>query len=154
VDDLREIVALVEKGGGFRSMNDALPEGWALASLAELTANPKHDIVSGPFGSNLKSEEYVAEGVPIIRLQNVDGNRFLEKKHAFHHAKEGARVISAHFPSRRHRNHEAWRSVGQSLHRSEIVASRRRRYGRCSRSLGRKPLLQTLTPCLQSTRRQ
>ena len=72
-----------------------LPQGWAMASLAELTANPKHDVISGPFGSNLKAEEYVTNGVPIIRLQNVDRNRFLEKNMRFIRAQK-ARELGAH----------------------------------------------------------
>src|SRR5206468_9441854 len=76
-------------------MSDKLPQGWAVASLAQLTINPKQDIVSGPFGSNLKSEEYVAQGVPIIRLQNVDRSGFLEKNMRFI-APEKARELSAH----------------------------------------------------------
>lgn len=64
-------------------MSDELPQGWASAPLAQLTENPKQDIISGPFGSNLKSDEYVNEGVPIIRLQNVDRNKFLEKNMRF-----------------------------------------------------------------------
>lgn len=76
-------------------MNDELPQGWAVASLAQLTTNPKQDIVSGPFGSNLKSNEYVSEGVPIIRVQNVDRNRFLEKNMRFI-TRQKARELSAH----------------------------------------------------------
>ncbi len=56
-----------------------LPQGWATAHLEELTENPKQDIVDGPFGSNLKASEYVDVGIPIVRLQNIDRNRFLEK---------------------------------------------------------------------------
>ena len=76
-------------------MNGDLPQGWALATLSNLTSNPKQDIISGPFGSNLKSEEYVSEGVPIIRLQNVDSGRFLEKNMRFITAQK-ARELSAH----------------------------------------------------------
>jgi type I restriction enzyme S subunit len=76
-------------------VSDELPQGWAVASLAQLTSAPKQDIVSGPFGSNLKSEEYVSHGVPIIRLQNVDRNRFLEKNMRFI-TKQKAEELSAH----------------------------------------------------------
>ncbi|TVT47923.1 MAG: hypothetical protein FHK82_17900, partial [Sedimenticola thiotaurini] len=56
-----------------------LPEGWQMAELAELAINPKDDIVDGPFGSNLKASEYTETGVPIIRLQNIKRNYFLDK---------------------------------------------------------------------------
>jgi type I restriction enzyme S subunit len=64
-------------------MRDELPSGWLVAALEELTEVPKQDIVDGPFGSNLKASSYVAAGVPIIRLQNIDRNRFLEKNIRF-----------------------------------------------------------------------
>jgi len=76
-------------------MSDELPKGWATAALSQLTENPKQDIISGPFGSNLKSDEYVSEGVPIIRLQNVDRNKFLEKNMRFI-TPQKARELSAH----------------------------------------------------------
>jgi type I restriction enzyme S subunit len=76
-------------------MSNGLPQGWTIASLANLTVTPKHDIISGPFGSNLKSDEYVATGVPIIRLQNVDRNRFIEKNMRFITSQK-AQELSAH----------------------------------------------------------
>jgi type I restriction enzyme S subunit len=39
----------------------------------------KNDIVAGPFGSNLKVSDYIGVGVPIIRLQNIERNKFIEK---------------------------------------------------------------------------
>ena len=40
-------------------------------------------MVDGPFGSNLKASEYVDDGVPIIRLQNIRRGAFLEKEIKF-----------------------------------------------------------------------
>ncbi|MBN3923892.1 restriction endonuclease subunit S [Nostoc sp. NMS4] len=60
-----------------------LPEGWKWTTLEDLCLNPKSDIVDGPFGSNLKASEYLDTGVPIIRLQNVDRNVFIEKNIKF-----------------------------------------------------------------------
>lgn len=56
-----------------------LPVGWTWQPLQNLTANPKQDVVDGPFGSDLKASEYVATGVPIARLQNIDRNAFVTK---------------------------------------------------------------------------
>ena len=56
-----------------------LPTGWRWQQLQDLAADPRQDIVDGPFGSNLKASEYVDEGVPIARLQNVDRNQFIDK---------------------------------------------------------------------------
>lgn len=56
-----------------------LPKGWISTELQEVVPNPQQDIVDGPFGSNLKATEYTESGVPIIRLQNVARNEFIEK---------------------------------------------------------------------------
>jgi type I restriction enzyme S subunit len=64
-------------------MKNGLPPGWIVASLEELTEQPRQDIVDGPFGSNLKASSYVATGVPIVRLQNIDRNRFVDKNIRF-----------------------------------------------------------------------
>lgn len=64
-------------------MSSATPEGWLEVELGELFVDPTHDIVDGPFGSNLKATEYVSRGVPIVRLQNIDRNKFLSKN--IHH---------------------------------------------------------------------
>lgn len=56
-----------------------LPPSWSEPTLSEIVADPRSDIVDGPFGSNLKATEYQDRGVPIIRLQNVDRNRFIDK---------------------------------------------------------------------------
>lgn len=60
-----------------------LPDGWVLAPFADLAVDPKSDIVDGPFGSNLKASEYTDSGVPILRLQNIKRNYFLDKNIKF-----------------------------------------------------------------------
>jgi type I restriction enzyme S subunit len=57
-------------------VNFSKPSGWGLAWLEELVVNSSDNIVDGPFGSKLKATEYVDSGIPIIRIQNVDRNRF------------------------------------------------------------------------------
>ncbi|CAK3006202.1 type I restriction enzyme, S subunit [Vibrio crassostreae] len=52
------------------------PNGWELVRVEELVVNSSDNIVDGPFGSKLKAIEYVDTGIPIIRIQNVDRNRF------------------------------------------------------------------------------
>ena len=56
-----------------------IPISWIQVPLSDLFLDPKNNIVDGPFGSNLKSSEYQDEGVPIIRIQNIDRNRFVDK---------------------------------------------------------------------------
>lgn len=47
-----------------------LPPTWSWASLEEITAEAD-GIVDGPFGSNLKSADYAAEGPVVVRLGNL-----------------------------------------------------------------------------------
>ncbi len=54
------------------------PKGWDIKKLRDVV-NDDSDIVGGPFGSNLKVSDYKEEGVPIIRLQNIDSGKFIEK---------------------------------------------------------------------------
>lgn len=59
--------------------NNGLADGWQWTKIRDLVIDPKQDIVDGPFGSNLKASEYVDKGIPLIRLQNVDRNSFVNK---------------------------------------------------------------------------
>jgi type I restriction enzyme S subunit len=49
----------------------------ALAHLAEQFPN---SITDGPFGSNLKTSHYVAEGPRVVRLQNIGECRFIDER--------------------------------------------------------------------------
>jgi type I restriction enzyme S subunit len=62
------------------SSEASLPKGWADIHLDDLVLNPKADLVDGPFGSNLKSSEYVEAGVPVLKIQNIKANRFVWKR--------------------------------------------------------------------------
>jgi len=53
---------------------------WPSVTLDELSAVEPNSFVDGPFGSDLKTSEYVEAGVPLIRIQNVKPNRFLPKE--------------------------------------------------------------------------
>lgn len=65
------------------SILDSLPETWVAVRGGDYAINEKDDIVDGPFGSNLKSSEYVDSGVPIARLQNVKRFNFIDKNIKF-----------------------------------------------------------------------
>ena len=60
-----------------------LPKGWLEVEFGELFTLPGDDVVDGPFGSNLKANEYVSAGIPIARLQNIGRNRFVDKNIQF-----------------------------------------------------------------------
>nr|WP_269319498.1 restriction endonuclease subunit S [Methylomonas sp. 11b] len=62
-----------------------IPEGWEVKTLEKLSST----IAMGPFGSNIKVETFVDEGVPIINGQQLKGtmledgdNKFLTYEHA------------------------------------------------------------------------
>lgn len=46
---------------------------WIETTVGEIAASSRNALVGGPFGSNLVSKDYVDEGVPVIRGQNMGG---------------------------------------------------------------------------------
>jgi type I restriction enzyme, S subunit len=58
-------------------------EAWRVLKLAELAANTRNAIVGGPSGSDLVSADYTESGVPVIRGQNVGGERWVSGDFAF-----------------------------------------------------------------------
>lgn len=48
-----------------------IPEKWVKVPLKVLAANERNSFVDGPFGSDLKNEEYKDEGIPLIQLNNI-----------------------------------------------------------------------------------
>ena len=48
-----------------------VPEHWDVLPLKELASKSTGSFVDGPFGSDLKSNEYTDEGVPLIQLNNI-----------------------------------------------------------------------------------
>ncbi len=59
-----------------------IPEDWEVATVREIASTVKNAIVGGPFGSDLVSNDYVEEGVPVIRGQNM-GGKYLAGNFAF-----------------------------------------------------------------------
>ena len=53
--------------------------GWETASIRDTS-----ELISdGPFGSNLKSSHYVADGIRVIRLGNIGAGKFLDDDKAY-----------------------------------------------------------------------
>ncbi|HFD6682105.1 TPA: restriction endonuclease subunit S [Providencia alcalifaciens] len=48
-----------------------LPIGWIMKPLGLVAAKGRTSFVDGPFGSDLKSDEYQDEGIPLIQLNNI-----------------------------------------------------------------------------------
>ncbi len=78
--------ALTEKGrtGRGLSKDDAVvpptvPSEWGTIALGDLGV----DVFDGPFGSNLKTSDYVDSGVRVIRLENIGHGKFIEEKRSY-----------------------------------------------------------------------
>lgn len=56
-----------------------LPNGWAW----ECVGNLNTEIFDGPFGSNLKTSDYIDNGVRVIRLENIGYLEFIEEKYSY-----------------------------------------------------------------------
>ena len=65
-----------------REMNDSgvpwigeIPKDWGIGYLQQIAAKEKNAVTDGPFGSDMKTDDYVEEGVPIIQLGNITPNQ-------------------------------------------------------------------------------
>lgn len=54
-------------------------KNWTEYKLSQLCENFKQDIVDGPFGSNLKKKDFINEGIPILKIQNIKEGEILKK---------------------------------------------------------------------------
>lgn len=56
-----------------------IPEHWTRKKLDNIAMQYKNSFVDGPFGSDLKSNEYKTSGTPLIQLNNIkEGSHILE----------------------------------------------------------------------------
>lgn len=57
-----------------------VPSDWKIVKLKYALANIPYPIVDGPFGTQLKADEYTESGIPLVRISNLDykGNLTLD----------------------------------------------------------------------------
>ncbi len=48
-----------------------MKSGWNIKPLQSLCDNVKQDIVDGPFGSELQRKDYIPDGIPVLKIQNI-----------------------------------------------------------------------------------
>ena len=48
-----------------------LPLGCEWTTLEGIAASNKYSVVDGPFGSNLKTSDYVDAGIPVLQGKNI-----------------------------------------------------------------------------------
>lgn len=58
------------------------PKGWRIEAIEELCARDA-SLVDGPFGSSLKPDQYVSEGVKVVRNWNIYDGRFEDSQFKF-----------------------------------------------------------------------
>ena len=59
-------------------------EGWSQVKLIDTAdRSVKWSFIGGPFGSNLKSSDYVSDGIRIIQLQNIGDGEFFDEYRIF-----------------------------------------------------------------------
>ena len=56
---------------------------WHEVTIEEIKDPAKYSIAMGPFGSNIKTDNFVESGVPVIRGVNLNAERFLDDKFVY-----------------------------------------------------------------------
>jgi len=63
-----------------KSVLNAAFKGKQTKELKEFCDDVKSDIVDGPFGSNMKRSDYITEGIPVLKIQNIKPFNIVIKK--------------------------------------------------------------------------
>src|SRR5690554_3710423 len=68
---------------------------WVKKKLIDVTdKHVKWSFIGGPFGSNLKSSDYVSDGVRIIQLQNIGDAEFMDDYKIFTSEEKANELLS------------------------------------------------------------
>lgn len=51
-----------------------IPQEWNVSKLKYIKDKKEYSIVDGPFGSAISTEDYVDEGIPLVRITNLSGD--------------------------------------------------------------------------------
>jgi|GEM_PF-291064 len=72
---VKERIARLRRGevlpGYKKTEVGVVPEGWESTRVRAIASSARNSTVGGPFGSDLVSNDYVNQGVPVIRGQNM-----------------------------------------------------------------------------------
>ena len=60
-----------------------IPLEWEVKQVIEIKDEAKRAIAMGPFGSNIKAENFVESGVPVIRGTNMNFAKFVDGEFVF-----------------------------------------------------------------------
>jgi len=61
----------------------SIPNEWDIKTIAQIKSDEKSAIAMGPFGSNIKAENFVSSGVPVIRGTNMNYPKFIDGEFVF-----------------------------------------------------------------------
>lgn len=106
-------------------MTDVVPGGWSRYKIKDVAdRRDRYSFTGGPFGSNLKSEEYTQSGVRIIQLQNIGDGEFRDKYKIYTSEKKADELLSCNiFP-----NDIILSKMGDPVARAAIIPSFDNRY--------------------------
>lgn len=68
---------------------------WPEISIDELKAPTKNAIAMGPFGSRIKAENFVEEGIPVIKGGNLTGDFIVENEFDYLTEEKADELISS-----------------------------------------------------------
>lgn len=60
-----------------------IPWTWDVKRISDIKASDKRALAMGPFGSNIKAENFVDQGVPVIRGANLSFDKFVDGEFVF-----------------------------------------------------------------------
>ena len=58
-------------------------KGWEKKTLECFAKKEKNAIVDGPFGSSIKESDYIENGIPIIRINNIRNDAFFDDEYKY-----------------------------------------------------------------------
>ena len=79
-----------------KDYDSELPEGWTIKKLSECVSSEKNAIVDGPFGTQMKIEDYREAGVPVYEMEQlndlfiIDDNKHFISKEKFQTVKRSS----------------------------------------------------------------
>ena len=104
-------------------------EEWQEKRLEETINNEiKWSFTGGPFGSDLKSEDYTLEGIRVIQLQNIGDGKFINDNKIYTSIKKANNLISCNI----YPNDILMSKMGDPVARALIVPNYENRYLMCS----------------------
>ncbi|QZA82565.1 restriction endonuclease subunit S [Deefgea piscis] len=102
---------------------------WVNVALGDIAdSNQKWSFTGGPFGSNLKSSDYIDDGVRIIQLQNIGDGEFHNDSKVFTTSKKADELLSCNI----YPGEIILSKMGDPVARACIIPPHHERYLMCS----------------------